>query len=177
MPERAFVADTKAGLNATLQVSADGRRLSRGTLDLTHGLHIVVIAGCHFAKDTSHSTTSVPGSADRQRSHTSRTHSSRPVWGAVVHRSPGTRRKTDRHWSASSLSPGAHTRDRSRCSAVAVQLPSARALAGKPASVIARLTETGPISRITGWALALALESAEWRQCANRLQSSPMSGS
>ena len=51
LPERALVGDTKAVANSTLLVSADGRRLSRGTLDLTHGLHIVVIAGCHFAKD------------------------------------------------------------------------------------------------------------------------------
>lgn len=51
VPERAFVGDAKSGLNTTLQVSADGQRLSRGTLDLAHGLHIVVVAGCHFAKD------------------------------------------------------------------------------------------------------------------------------
>ncbi len=51
LPERAFIGNAKAGLNATLQVSADGQRLSRGTVDLAYGLHIVVIAGCHFAKD------------------------------------------------------------------------------------------------------------------------------
>lgn len=60
VPERAFVGDVKAGLNATLQVSADGRRLSRGTLDLTHGLHIVVVAGCHFAKDAATAISAEP---------------------------------------------------------------------------------------------------------------------
>lgn len=51
LPARAFIGSAKAWLNATLKVSADGRRLSRGTVDLAYGLHIVVIAGCHFAKD------------------------------------------------------------------------------------------------------------------------------
>ncbi len=50
-PHRAFAGGTDAGLNAVLQVSADGRLLSRDTLDLSRGLHIVVVAGCHFAKD------------------------------------------------------------------------------------------------------------------------------
>lgn len=61
LAERVFVGDAKAGLNATLQVSADGRRLSRGTLDLTHGLHIVVVAGCHFAKDAAIAISAEPG--------------------------------------------------------------------------------------------------------------------
>ena len=50
-PLRAFAGGTDAGLNAMLQVSADGQSLSRDTLDLSRGLHIVVVAGCHFAKD------------------------------------------------------------------------------------------------------------------------------
>ena len=50
-PRRAFAGSSDAGLNAMLQVSADGQLLSRDTLDLTRGLHIVVVAGCHFAKD------------------------------------------------------------------------------------------------------------------------------
>lgn len=61
VPERAFVGESKAGPNAMLQVSADGRQLSRGTLDLSHGLHIVVVAGCHFAKDAAIAISAEPG--------------------------------------------------------------------------------------------------------------------
>ena len=39
-PRRAFAGSSDAGLNAMLQVSADGQLLSRDTLDLTRGLHI-----------------------------------------------------------------------------------------------------------------------------------------
>jgi hypothetical protein len=37
--------------NNLLQVSADGRQLSRATLSLDGPLRMVVVAGCHFAKD------------------------------------------------------------------------------------------------------------------------------
>lgn len=60
-PRRAFAGGTDAGLNAMLQVSADGQLLSRDTLDLTRGLHIVVVAGCHFAKDAATAISADPG--------------------------------------------------------------------------------------------------------------------
>ncbi len=88
----------------------------------------------------SHNRISAPGSADRPPSRTSRTHSSRPISGAAVGHSRGTRKKTGRRSSASSRSPDDCNGDRSMCSVVVAQPPSARTLAGKPASVIARLS-------------------------------------
>lgn len=39
--------------NPALQVSADGSRMTRVEVDIERGLHIVVVAGCHFARDAS----------------------------------------------------------------------------------------------------------------------------
>ena len=61
LPHRTFAGGTDAGLNAMLKVSADGRLLSRDTLDLARGLHIVVVAGCHFAKDAAIAISADPG--------------------------------------------------------------------------------------------------------------------
>lgn len=60
LPVRAFAAEAKTGLNTILQVSVDGRRLSRETVDLSHGLHIVVVAGCHFARDAATAISASP---------------------------------------------------------------------------------------------------------------------
>ncbi len=51
LPARDFADRSEVPRNMMLQVSADGRKLSRTALDLDEGLHIVVVAGCHFAKD------------------------------------------------------------------------------------------------------------------------------
>lgn len=44
-------AEAPAAGNAALQVSADGTRMSRVAVDISRGLQIVVVAGCHFARD------------------------------------------------------------------------------------------------------------------------------
>lgn len=44
------VAAQLAG-NAVLHVSPDGKRMSRTSIDIGRGLQIVVVAGCHFARD------------------------------------------------------------------------------------------------------------------------------
>ena len=51
LPARDFTDRSEATRNMMLQVSADGRTLSRTALNLDEGLRIVVVAGCHFAKE------------------------------------------------------------------------------------------------------------------------------
>lgn len=51
LPARDFADRSEVPRNMMLQVSPDGSKLSRTALDLDEGLHIVVVAGCHFAKD------------------------------------------------------------------------------------------------------------------------------
>jgi len=49
LPARTFAGEP--GRNSMLQVSPDRSTLSRNAIDLDKGLHIVVVAGCHFARD------------------------------------------------------------------------------------------------------------------------------
>jgi hypothetical protein len=51
LPLRNFAEDAEAHPNAMLWVSEDGSEMSRTRLELDKDLHIVVVAGCHFAKD------------------------------------------------------------------------------------------------------------------------------
>jgi hypothetical protein len=51
LPARRFEGAPQSTQNNVLQVSADGQSLSRAAVSLDGGLRVVVVAGCHFAKD------------------------------------------------------------------------------------------------------------------------------
>lgn len=60
LPERDF-EDTEATLpESVLEISADARRMSRRRIDLDQGLRIVVVAGCHFARDAARAIAADP---------------------------------------------------------------------------------------------------------------------
>ena len=60
LPERDF-KDTEAPLpESVLEISADARRMSRRRIDLDQGLRIVVVAGCHFARDAARAIAADP---------------------------------------------------------------------------------------------------------------------
>lgn len=69
LPERDF-ADTQAPLpESVLEISADARRMSLRRIDLDQGLRIVVVAGCHFARDAARAIAADPALAPWFRDH------------------------------------------------------------------------------------------------------------
>ena len=80
------------------------------------------------------------GWAGRAQCRTSRTRSSRRAWDVVPRCRPDTRRRTGMLPSAWFQWPDAHSQGRSGCFATATQPSFVLALAGKPASVMARAT-------------------------------------
>jgi hypothetical protein len=60
LPTRNFEGAPHSIRNNLLQVDPDGRSLSRAVLDLDRGLRMVVVAGCHFAKDAATAVSADP---------------------------------------------------------------------------------------------------------------------
>ncbi len=69
LPKHDFDAGIESTSNAMLLISADGRAMSRSVLDLAHGVHIVVVAGCHFAREAAVAISADPALDQLFRKH------------------------------------------------------------------------------------------------------------